>query len=136
MLGLIYVNIIGENAEGEIIYEFYFSEEPEMAWGIDWDQKPPSICNISVPQKMNYDVIKVLKTNIILEVSQKNSCFSMQDCKDGIIPVAWENIDWYDEYPENGRIVLPFGVDMLVVKDMLSNRALFFDGDNDNTIDF
>jgi hypothetical protein len=137
MQSLIYVNIIGKNAEDEYVYEFYFSDEPEMAWGVDWDIKPAAICNLSVPQKMNYDVIKILKTNITLSVAQKNSCFSMQDCKDGIIPIAWENIDGYDEYPEEGRIVLAFGVELKNVEQMLNKRSLMFEGaTNSETFDF
>lgn len=131
MMGLIYVNMIGKNADDKFIYEFYFSDEPEMAWGVDWDQKTPSICNISVPQRMNYDTIKILKTTIVLDVAQKNNCFSMQDCKDGVLAIAWENIDGYDEYPEDGRIVLPFGVEFDDTKDMLSKRGMFFEEDND-----
>ena len=33
----------------------------------------------------------------------------MQDCIDGCIALAWENIDDYEEYPENGRLVFNFG---------------------------
>lgn len=137
MQNLIYVNIVGKNADDEYVYEFYFSEEPEMCWNVDWDIKPASICNLSVPQKMNYDVIKTLKTDIILSVAQKNSCFSMQDCKDGIVPVAWENIDLYTAYPEDGRVVLPFGMELSIVEQTLSKRGLFFEGDTNNeTFDF
>lgn len=127
MLGLVFVNIIGKNSEDEYVYEFYFSEEPEMAWDIDWDVKPATICNISVPKKMNYDIVKTLKTECILNVAQKNSCFSMQDCKDGIVPSAWENIDNVEEYPEEGRFVFPFGVDINDVECSLAKRDLAFD---------
>lgn len=132
MLNLIYINTLGKNSDDLFVYEFYFSEEPEMAWGIDWDIKPAVICNISTPQKMNYDVVKILKTNITLVTAQKNSCFSMQDCKDGIIPVAWEDIDGYDEYPENGRIVLPFGYDINDTQNILTLRGLSFYDENNN----
>jgi len=129
MQSLIFVNLIGKNAEDEFVYEFYFSDEAEMAWGIDWEIKPSSICNLSVPKKMNYDIIKTLKTEISLCVAQKNSCFSMQDCKDGIVPIVWENIDGYDEYPDEGRIVFPFASTIEDVEEMLSKRNLLFDGD-------
>jgi len=139
MQSLIFVNIVGKNSEDELVYEFYFSDEPEMAWGIDWDIKPSSICNLSVPKKMNYDIIKILKTDIVLCVAQKNSCFSMQDCKDGIVPIAWENIDGYDEYPDEGRIVFPFASTIDEVSEIFIKRGLTFDGDeisDDNELDF
>lgn len=127
---LVFVNMLGKNSEEEIIYEFYFSEDPEMAWGVDWDQKPSSICNIEVPKKMNYELIKLLKTDIVLITAQKNSCFSMQDCKDGVIPSAWEDIDEYDEYPENGRLVFAFASSLDDIENKLTLRGLSFDSDD------
>lgn len=130
MLGLIYVNIIGKNSEDAYIYEFYFSQDTETAWAVDWDVKPCSICNLAVPENTVYDTIKILKTKYPLNVAQRNSCFSFQDCKDGIIPVAWENIDDAEEYPEDGRFIFPFGFEIDYVEEMLARRGLFFEGDN------
>lgn len=129
MRSLIYVNIVGKNSESEFVYEFYFSDEAEMAWGIDWDIKPAGICHISVPEKMEYDAIKILKTDIPLNVAQKNSCFSMQDCKDGIIPTAWENLDLAEEYPEKGRFVFPFNISLDEVEMILALRDLAFENE-------
>lgn len=132
MLGLIYVNVLGKNSDREYVYEFYFSDEPEMVWGIDWDIKPSSICNLEPPEKRNYNFIKILKTDFILNVAQKNCCFSMQDCKDGIIPIAWENIDDAEEYPEDGRFVFKFGLDITETEIILMKRNLFFEGNENN----
>lgn len=128
MLGLIYVNTIGKNSDSEYVYEFYFSENVETAWGCDWEVKPCVICNLEVPQKLVYDEIKILKTNTILDLAQKNSCFSYLDCKDGILPVAWENIDDADEYPEDGRFIFPFGFEIQYVEQTLARRGLTFEG--------
>jgi hypothetical protein len=125
-MNLIYVNTIGKNLDGEYIYEFYFSEDPDIAWGTDWNVKPASICNLEVPQKQTYEMVKILKTNCILNVIQENSCFSMQDCKDKIIASAWENIDDAEEYPEE-RLVFPFGIDISDVESMLSKRDLILE---------
>lgn len=127
MSDLIYVNTLGINSDELYTYEFYFSDESDIAWGVDWDIKPASICNLSVPRKMMYDEIKILKTDIIFNVAQKNSCFSMQDCKDGIIPIAWENIDGYEEYPEDGRLVFDFGEDLNSIENKLLKRNLNFE---------
>lgn len=126
MLSLVYINLVGMNADKEYLYEFYFSEEPELAWGVDWDRKPSGICNLSVPQKQVYDEIKMIKTDIILSLAQNNTCFSMQDCKDGIVPLGWEDIDLYEEYPENGRLVFPFGLNITDVELALGKRYLNF----------
>lgn len=127
MLGLIYVNTLGKNSEKEYVYEFYFSDEPEMTWAIDWDIKPSYICNLEPPEKRNYNLIKLVKCEIILNTAQKNSCFSMQDCKDNIIPIAWENIDEYEEYPEDGRIVFKFGIDINDVENILKKRNILLE---------
>jgi hypothetical protein len=54
----------------------------------------------------------------------------MQDCKDGIMPVVWENIDGYDEYPDEGRVVFPFASPITEVEAMFSKRNLIFDEDD------
>ncbi len=131
MLELMYVNFVGKNSNENYVYEFYFSEEADMAWGIDWDVKPSSICNISVPQKLCYDIVKTIKCDILLNVAQKNSCFSMQDSKDGIIPLAWENIDFAEEYPEDGRLIFPFAISIGDVETILARRNILFDENND-----
>ena len=52
----------------------------------------------------------IVRTNIVFDLIQHNGCFGMQDCMDGIVAVAWENIDDYDEYPEDrGRLFFHFG---------------------------
>lgn len=133
MESLIFVNKLGKNSDEKWVYEFYFSNDAEMTWGFDWDVKPATICNISTPQKMEYDFIKILKTEVDLNVAQKNSCFSMQDCKDNIIPVAWENLDEAEEYPEEGRFVFPFSITIDDVEKALALRNLTFEDDDEKT---
>lgn len=137
MQSLIYVNKLGQNSEDTYTYEFYFSEEPEMVWGMHWDNKPASINNITTIEKQNYDFVKILKTTLNFDLPQRNYCFSMQDMKDGIIPVVWENIDGYEEYPDNGRIVFPFGMSQTDVEIKLAKRDLAFEKIDENiTWDF
>ena len=124
---LVFINMLGKNSDEDYIYEFYFSHEPELFWGLDFEVKPASICNIKVPDKMTYEKIETLKTDILLNLSQKNCCFSMQDCKDKIIPVAWENLDNCEEYPEDGRIVFPFGMDIDDINIILAKRNIAFE---------
>lgn len=127
MDSLVYVNKLGINVDQEYMYEFYFSSDPEFFWITDADIKPASICNLTVPDKSTYDYVQVLKTDIDLNVAQKNNCFSYQDCKDMVVPVAWENIDEYEENPESGRIVFPFGIGLGDVESILYNRGLNFE---------
>lgn len=127
MLGLVYVNVIGKDSDSEYIYEFYFSEHLDTFWLVEANISPAIICNLTVPEKTVYDSVKILKTSYLLDVAQKNSCFSYQDCISGIIPVAWENIDDADEYPDDGRLIFPFGFEINYVEQTLARRNLLFE---------
>lgn len=48
----------------------------------------------------------------------------MQDCRDHIIALAFENLDDAEEYPEDGRIVIHFGDYIDDVESMLAKRDL------------
>ena len=106
---LVYVDKVGEHSDGNIEYDFYFSKEPDTVWGIDWAEQCPSACANVEPEPNGIHAKLRVVCNIPLGVAQKNSCFSMQDCIDGIIALAWEDIREYSEYPEPYRIVMKFG---------------------------
>lgn len=129
-LRLIFVNSLGKNSDGYNSYEFYFTDadllDIDLVWMDDFEVKPASICDFSVPESSIFHDIKKLNTNITFCLAQKNSCFSMQDCKDGIIPVAFESLDDVDEYPENGRVVFKFGESIYNVELALSKRDISF----------
>ena len=58
---------------------------------------------------------------IKLDLVQNNCCFGFQDCTDGIIALAWENVDDYDEYPdERGRLFFMFGETLNKVENKLA----------------
>ena len=58
---------------------------------------------------------------IKLDLVQNNCCFSMSDCYDGILALAWQNIDELDEYPEEtGRLFFMFGETLDEVENKLA----------------
>lgn len=126
-LYLIYVEPIGVNSNGENEYDFYFSETPEMAWAEDWAEQCPSACENLRPEGDFVTEIKRLKTTVPFFCAQQNSCFSMQDCMDGIIALAFENISDYEEYPEPFRIIFKYGEEYEHVKEKLSTREQDFE---------
>ena len=69
--------------------------------------------------------IKRLSTIIPFGLAQRNTCFSMQDCIDGVIALAWEDLSDYDEYPEP-RLIFQFGESFEEVEDKLARRSQFF----------
>ena len=103
---LIYVNYVGSNSENKNVYElifynsFYTSEE----WSYDINCTKKNLYPISTNTKSYF-----IKTNISLDLAQDSCCFGMKHCQDGILPLAFENIDYYQEYPEH-RLILHYGI--------------------------
>lgn len=126
-LRVVYVIYVGVDVEGKNVYQFLLSINTEDTFSEGWGEKPagniPS--NILMIEESMYEYVKELKTDIKLDLAQENLCFSMQDCRDNIVALAYENIDEYDEYPENGRIVVHFGDKIDDVERMLGKRDMF-----------
>ena len=66
-----------------------------------------------------------MNNNIKLDLASKDSSHSFQDCIDGVIALAAQNID-EGIYPEIGRLILYFGEDYDSVEKKLSQRNSFF----------
>ena len=65
--------------------------------------------------------VHTVKTKIKLDLAQDNCCFSMSDILDGICALGWENVDEYDEYPEDrGRLFFKFGETLETVEEKLA----------------
>ena len=107
-LKLVYVNPIGKNSSDEYEYEFFFSETPDVVWGEDWNVQSPASCGDMRPESSTYSEVKRLTTEIPFFCAQQNTSFSMADMIDGIIACAFEDISFYDDYPEPYRIVFKF----------------------------
>lgn len=129
-LYLVFVEKITEQttSNGMFMYDFFFSETPEIVWGADWNQPCPSACDIENirPEKTTYNGIKRLSTIIPFSTAGENSCFSMQDMVDGILACAWEDISDYEEYPDPFRLIFKFGETFNSVEDKLAQRHQFF----------
>lgn len=125
-LFLCFVNLIGKENTDKFIYDFYFSNSTDEFWGDDFEQKPAGICREIEPYDDTYTEKKRCTLPFKLDLSQEQTCFSMQDVIDGCCALAWENIDNID-YPEDGRIVFHFGQSLNDVIDILLRRNLFFE---------
>ena len=88
-LFLVYINPIGKDSNNLFEYEFFFSETPELVWGEDWNIACPAACSNTLPDPTTYSETKTIKTDISLFCAQQNTCFSLQDCIDGIISLAY-----------------------------------------------
>lgn len=123
---VVYVSLIGKDASGLNIYNIFVSQNTEDVFSEGWGEKPASNIKNDILMIDNdmFDYIKEIRTDIILDLAQDNTCFSMQDARDNIVSLAYENIDEYEEYPENGRIVIHFGDMLSDVEKMLAKRDI------------
>ncbi len=121
---LIYVNELGPNYKGDNTYEFIFSNGLEEIWGDSWESNPAN--GYPSPPDLNFiDKVGTLKSNeITLSVIQKSDYFSMTDCMDDVISLAWENeIDEID-FTIKKRLVFRFGETEQSVKNKLYERDI------------
>ena len=74
---LVYINPKGVDGD-KFVYEFIFSETPEIVYGKDWDYPNPSICSDLRPDETTYSMVKTVKTTYKLKTVQDTTCFSME----------------------------------------------------------
>ena len=104
-----FINFIGTEIDGYNQYEFIFTTHPDEFWGENFNYKPAGLCNGLEPDRKYVQKIVVIKTLINLDLIQDSGCFSVQDCMDGVVSLAYQDLDGLDEYPEEGRLFLNFG---------------------------
>ena len=106
-LYLIYINIIGKDYTGNYIYEFIFSDTTKDIDGEEWDTYPASGRPEAPYDKFIVNVGR-LESELRIDVIQNSDTFAVWDAVDGVIALAWENINAYDSYPEH-RLCFKFG---------------------------
>ena len=107
---LCFVRLIGEENDGYYRYEFIFTDNVDEVFGENWEYKPAGLVNDLVPSEEYITEIHIVKTKLKFDLIQNNNCFSMADALDGIVALAYENIDDYDAYPDDrGRLFFRFG---------------------------
>ena len=123
-LKAVYVLYVGKNIDNDNIYHILISEDTEQTWAESWENVPAGIMRDLTPEDDMYEYVAEIKTEIKLNLAQNNTCFSMQDCRDKVIALAYEDLSDYDEYPEEGRIVIHFGDTIENIEEMLSKRDI------------
>lgn len=124
---LCFVNLIGEENDGYYRYEFIFTDNPDEFWGENFEYKPAGLVNDLIPSDEYITEIHIVKTKIKFDLVQNNMCFGMQDCMDGIVALAYENIDDYEEYPnERGRLYFMFGERFEITENKLAKCGILF----------
>ena len=131
-LFLIYINKIGQNWKGEYIYEFIFSDNIKDVDGEGWDAYPAS-STPEPPETKFIQEVGTLKTTLNLDVIQDSQSFAVWDAVDGIIALAWENLDDYEEYPDS-RISFNFGEEKNKVTETLYEKDLYLKIEKTNAL--
>lgn len=124
-LSVVYIQNIGKDIDGKYIYHFYLSNNPDEVFAEGWGDVPA--CNvprdlINIPEDM-YQYTVEGKTEIKLDLAQDCCCLSMQDSRDNIIALGWENLDTAEVYPEP-RIIIHFGDKIENVEQMFAQRDI------------
>lgn len=113
---LAFVSRAGETIDGKIIYTFFFSQDPDIVWGEDWNMIPSIIPNL-MPSMDTISLICDVVTERDFLLARENSCFTMQDCIDGIIALLFTR-------PREEEVILRFGEEMDVVVDKLKQVGI------------
>ena len=98
---LIYINVIGNDWKGVALYEFFLSDTKEDIDGDDGDAIPASGRPKSPHEQYVKKVGRLTSDEKCFHVIQNSDGFSVWDAVDGVIALAWENMDDYEEYPES-----------------------------------
>jgi len=121
-MNLVYINKVGQNWKGNFIYEFLFSDILQDIDGEGWDAYPASN-NPEPPEQKFIKKTGALIGDLKLEIVQESDSFAMWDAVDGIIALAWENFEGYDEYPDQ-RLFFSFGEEIKSVESKLYEKDL------------
>jgi hypothetical protein len=119
---LVYINKVGQNWKGDFVYEFLFSDIVKDIDGEGWDAYPASN-NPEPPAQKFIKKSGALIGDLKLQIVQESDSFAMWDAVDGIIALAWENLEGYDEYPEK-RLFFSFGEDIKSVESKLYEKDI------------
>jgi len=114
---LAFVSRAGVTSNGDFIYNFYFTQDPDIVWGDDWDIIPSSVIPNLGPLMNTISVMCDVVTEKDFNLARENSCLSMQDCIDGIIALLFSK-------PREDELILNFGEKMDDVKIKLEKIGL------------
>lgn len=105
-------------------YDLFFSETPDVVWGVDWDVNVPNILGDLTPDSSTYSKVIRIFSPLEFTTIEETSCYSMEYAINKIVALSWINISNLEEYPEQGRCVLHFGDSIEKVKEILSKIGI------------
>lgn len=125
-LNLCFIKYVGTDIDELNTYEFLFTDKVDEFWGENFEYFPSCLCNELIPNSDDYCLVKTIKTDMVLSLVQNSCCFSYQDAIDGIVAIAYQDISNLDSYPENGRLVLHYGLTYEDTEKILEEKGISF----------
>ena len=124
---LVFVKPICKNTDQTYEYDLFFSNTPDIVWGVDWEVNTPGLVSSDeiTPESTTYNKVIRIKTTFPLKTIQETYCYSMEYAIARIIALSWIDIENMEEYPEKGRMVLYFGDTFEHVKGILSEFGIY-----------
>lgn len=115
---LAFVDLIGQTVDGQNIYRFDFTQAPDVVWGDSWNVTPAGITPNLFPDQNCLSITAQVICPHRYQLAKESTCFSMQDCIDGIIPLM------FDEPYSDELVVLDFGTPLEQVVEKLETLGL------------
>ena len=124
---LVFVKPICKNTDQTYEYDLFFSDTPDIVWGVDWECNTPGLITSDeiTPDSTTYSKVVRIKLPFPLKTVQETYCYSMEYAIARIIALSWIDIENMEEYPEKGRMVLYFGDTFEHVQGVLSEFGIF-----------
>lgn len=120
-LQLIYIHNLGLNAEQKFQYNLFFIPKDLTLCNENWQEDIAGLYNEKYVPDENTETYSLI-TSIPLALITNNLCLGMKNAIDGIVALAWEDISDYEEYPEEGRLILYYGMTLKEVEELLENK--------------
>ena len=87
-----FVSEIGRTTDRKYLYRFDFTYDPDSFWGEFFNIPPACIVPELAPDPNCLSHTAKVESPVKLMTAKENTCFSMQDCIDGIIPLCFSEI--------------------------------------------
>lgn len=123
-----FIERIGNTDDGKPIYRFDFTYDRDAVWGEFFNVAPAGMMPVLEPDKNTLSHSGKVIFPKEIDLARNNMCYSMQDCFDGIIALAFSKMDNDNALlDDNGNLfVIHYGEPIDKVRDKLSSFGLEF----------
>ena len=118
---LAFVDYIGRTIDGDYIYRFDFTVDTDSVWGEFFNIAPSALIPDLQPDINSLSKTAKVLLPIEMQLAKKNTCFSMQDCIDGIIPLAFSEISENCIEYNNAPLFFKFGEEYEKIENKLKS---------------